>query len=381
MLNMRFREKTNAWPGFVDLFSNLVIILIFLLIVFVFLWTTTSVFNKNTGARKLAVLEHQRQQQAQQIAQMTADQEQAQQLLVAARNALENQEIQINNGEIQRKNLANAYEEKIAQMVSEQQLMRQQIEQMQIQMQSRIAELTTMLNHATSAKEEMMRIESERRDIQDDVMVRNSELNAKIEELNAEISRLNTALEAAEETARQQDVEYIEMSNRLNKALADKIAELNAIGLYQSEFYKQIKLALGDERGIQQDGDRFIVSSDILFGSGSYKISPDGKKQIQILANVIKEFEKKIPDDVDWIIRVDGHTDNKAVIDGTPGYKNNMELSLLRATAVVNELVRDGVSKRRLIPSGFGELYPVAFGNTKSALQKNRRIELQLTNK
>lgn len=378
---MRFREKTNAWPGFVDLFSNLVIILIFLLIVFVFLWTTTSVFNKNTGARKLAVLEHQRQQQAAQIAQMTTDQEQAEQLLIAARNALENQEIQINNGEIQRKNLANAYEEKIAQMISEQQLMRQQIEQMQIQMQSRIAELTTMLNHATSAKEEMMRIESERRDIQDDVMVRNSELTVKIEELNAEISRLNTALEAAEETARQQDVEYIEMSNRLNKALADKIAELNAIGLYQSEFYKQIKLALGDERGIQQDGDRFIVSSDILFGSGSYKISPDGKKQIQILANVIKEFEKKIPDDVDWIIRVDGHTDNKAVIDGTPGYKNNMELSLLRATAVVNELIHDGVSKRRLIPSGFGELYPVAFGNTKSALQKNRRIELQLTNK
>lgn len=378
---MRFREKTNAWPGFVDLFSNLVIILIFLLIVFVFLWTTTSVFNKNAGARKLAVLEHQRQQQAQQIAQMTADQEQAQQLLVAARNALENQEIQINNGEIQRKNLANAYEEKIAQMVSEQQLMRQQIEQMQIQMQSRIAELTTMLNHATTAKEEMMRIESERRDIQDDVMIRNGELNAKIEELNSEIARLNAALDAAEETAKQQDAEYIEMSNRLNRALADKIAELNALGAYQSEFYKQIKLALGDERGIQQDGDRFIVSSDILFGSGSYKISPDGKKQIQILANVIKEFEKKIPDDVDWIIRVDGHTDNKRVIDGTPGYKNNMELSLLRATAVVNELIHDGVSKRRLIPSGFGELYPVAFGNTKSALQKNRRIELQLTNK
>ena len=92
-------------------------------------------------------------------------------------------------------------------------------------------------------------------------------------------------------------------------------------------------------------------------------------------------MEKKIPSDIEWIIRVDGHTDNKPVISGTPGYKNNMELSLLRATAMVNELIRNGVSKRRLIPSGFGELYPVAFGNTKSALQKNRRIELQLTNK
>ena len=381
MLNIRFREKTNAWPGFVDLFSNLVIILIFLLIVFVFLWTTTSVFNKNAGARKLAILERQKQQQSEQIAQMTADSQRAEQLLLAARDTLETQQAQIADGQIQRENLANAYEQKIAQMVSEQQLMRQQIEQMQDQMQARIAELTNMLNIATNAKTEMMRIESERRDIQGDVMTRNAELTEKIEELNSEIARLTAALDAAEATAKQQDIEYIEMSNRLNKALADKVAELNALGAYQSEFYKQVKIALGDDLGIKQDGDRFIVSSDILFPSGSYKISADGKKQIQILARVIKDFEQKIPDDIDWIIRVDGHTDNKPVIAGTVGYKNNMELSLLRATAMVNELIHNGVSKRRLIPSGFGELYPVAFGNTKSALQKNRRIELQLTNK
>jgi len=381
MLNIRFREKTNAWPGFVDLFSNLVIILIFLLIVFVFLWTTTSVFNKNAGTRKLAILERQKQQQSEQIAQMTADSQRAEQLLLAARDTLETQQAQIADGQIQRENLANAYEQKIAQMVSEQQLMRQQIEQMQDQMQARIAELTNMLNIATNAKTEMMRIESERRDIQGDVMTRNAELTEKIEELNSEIARLTAALDAAEATAKQQDIEYIEMSNRLNKALADKVAELNALGNYQSEFYKQVKIALGDDLGIKQDGDRFIVSSDILFPSGSYKISADGKKQIQILARVIKDFEQKIPDDIDWIIRVDGHTDNKPVIAGTVGYKNNMELSLLRATAMVNELIHNGVSKRRLIPSGFGELYPVAFGNTKSALQKNRRIELQLTNK
>ena len=381
MFNIRFREKTDAWPGFVDLFSNLVIILIFLLIVFVFLWTTTSVFNKATGARKLAVLERQKQQQSEQIAQMTADSQRAEQLLLAARDAVEAQQAEIADGQIQRENLANAYEQKIAQMVSEQQLMRQQIEQMQNQMQTRIAELTNMLNLATTAKNEMMRIESERRDIQGDVMTRNAELNAKIEELNTEIARLTAALEAAEESAKQQDIEYIEMSNKLNKALADKVAELSALGAYQSEFYKQVKIALGDDLGIKQDGDRFIVSSDILFPSGSYKISVDGKKQIQILAKVIKDFEQKIPEDIDWIIRVDGHTDNKPVIAGTPGYKNNMELSLLRATAMVDELIKNGVSKRRLIPSGFGELYPVAFGNTKSALQKNRRIELQLTNK
>ena len=382
---MRFRDKTNAWPGFVDLFSNLVIILIFLLIVFVFLWTTTSVFNKNTGTRKIAFLERANQQQAEQIVQMTADKERDEQLLFAARNALESQETQIANEQLRHESMAHAYEEKIAQMAREQQLMQQQYAQMaaeqQQQMQARIAELTTLLNHANTAKAEMIRIESERHEIQDGVMATNAELNAKVDELNNEIARLNAALDAAEETAKHQDIEYVEMSNRLNKALTDKIAELKMMTQYQSEFYKQIKIALGDDNGIEQDGDRFIVSSDILFPSGSYQISPAGQKQLKILANVIKDFEQKIPDDVDWIIRVDGHTDNKPVISGTPGYTNNMELSLLRATAVVKELIRDGVSKRRLIPSGFGELYPVATGKTPAALQKNRRIELQLTNK
>jgi len=381
MLNTRFRERTNAWPGFVDLFSNLVIILIFLLIVFVFLWTMTNVFNKNTGTRKLAFLEAQRQQQAEQIAKMTADKQQSEQLLAAAKTALENQENQIINSQTQQERLTKAYETKIAEMVVEQQGMQQTIEEMQKQMQERMIEITALLNHANNAKDEMARMESERREMQNDVMERNAELSAQIEQLNTEIAKLNAALDAAEESAKNQDAEYIEMSNRLNKALADKVAELSALGQYQSEFYKQIKLALGDNTGIQQDGDRFIVSSDILFPSGSYKISADGKKQLKILANVIKNFESKIPDDIDWIIRVDGHTDNKSVLSGTIGYKNNMELSLLRATAVVNELVRDGVSKRRLIPSGFGELYPVANGKSAVALQKNRRIELQLTNK
>jgi len=381
MLNVRFREKTNAWPGFVDLFSNLVIILIFLLIVFVFLWTTTNVFNKNTGTRKLAALERQRQQQAEQLAKMTFDKTEAEKLLAAARTAIETRETQLTQSYIQQENLANEYEKKIAQMVNEQQQMQQQIAQMQNQMQQRVNEVTNLLHHATTAKKEMERMESERHEIQDDMMAKNAELNAKIDELNEEIAELTDALAEANAIAEQQDADYIEMSNKLNKALADKVAELSALGQYQSEFYKQIKLALGDEAGIEQDGDRFIVSSDILFPSGSYKISIDGKKQLNILANIIKAFEKKIPDDVDWIIRVDGHTDSKKVISGTAGYKNNMELSLLRATAVVNELVRDGVSKRRLIPSGFGDLYPVANGKKAADLQKNRRIELQLTNK
>ena len=366
MLNTRFKERTNAWPGFVDLFSNLVIILIFLLIVFVFLWTTTSVFNKNTGAQKVAELEQAKQAQAEQIEQMNADKQEAEQLLLAARDALENQEGQIAN----QMKLANAYEDQITTLTVQQEQLAKQIET-----------LTKQLQLATSAKEEMVRQESERHEMQDEMAKKQSELNARIAELEKQ-------LDAAEEKAKQQEIEYTQMSNRLNKALAEKVAELNekvaelnSLSLYQSEFYKQVKLALGDRTTIKQDGDRFIVSSDILFPSGSYKLSADGKSQVKLLSNVIKDFENKIPSDIDWIIRVDGHTDNKPVLPGTTGYSNNMQLSLLRATAVVNELVKNGVSKRRLVPSGFGDLHPTELGRDKASLQKNRRIELQLTNK
>ncbi|MBR5904607.1 MAG: OmpA family protein [Alphaproteobacteria bacterium] len=363
MLNIRFREKTNAWPGFVDLFSNLVIILIFLLIVFLFLLTTTSVFNKNTGAKKVAALEKASQEQAEQIVQMTADNQEAEQLLVAAREALENQEEQLENQKAQTASIANAYEQQISDLNTK-----------QTELANQISALTDELHQAVKAKEEMARMESERHEMQD-------EMSAKISELNNRVAELQAALDKAEETAKQQDVEYIEMSNRLNKALADKVAELNILAEYQSEFYKQIKLALGDKSSVKQDGDRFILSSDILFGSGSYKISADGKKQLQILANIIKDFEDKIPSNIDWIIRVDGHTDNKAVLPGTHAYRNNMQLSLLRATAVVDELVKNGVQRTRLIPTGFGDMHPVELGNDKASLQKNRRIELQITNR
>ena len=371
MLKIRYREKTNAWPGFVDLFSNLVIILIFLLIVFVFLWTTTNVFNKNSNARKVAELEKTNQAQAEEIVKISEENSTATDLLIQARDALESQEqektILADNFEQQKENIANAYEQQLTEIVEQKNDIAKNYEQ-------QIADLEQELKQTTTAKNELEKQDLENKNKTDKLLAEQTELNNRIAELT-------TRLEQAEELAKKQDVEYVEMSNKLNKALADKIAELNNLNQYQSEFYKQVKNALGNRTIIQQDGDRFIVSSDILFPSGSYKITDNGKKQLKLLADIIKDFEDKIPTDIDWIIRVDGHTDSKPVVAGTVGYKNNLQLSLLRATAVTNELVKNGVSKRRLVPSGFGEMHPVALGNDKASLQKNRRIELQLTNK
>ncbi len=342
MLNIRFRDRTNAWPGFVDLFSNLVIILIFLLIVFVFLWTTTSVFNKNTGVKTIAELKQANQDQAARISQMTADEARAQELLIAARDEL--------NALAQEKvTLTTQYEEKIA-------------------------DLNSKLAIAAQDQASIQELQTQRENLQ-------NQLDAQRAELSEQLAALQAALDAAEEKSAQQQVQYVEMSTRLNRALADKVAELNNMSQYQSEFYKAIKMALGDRTTIQPDGDRFIVSSDILFPSGSYSLSDAGKKQLRLLAGVINDLENKIPSDINWIIRVDGHTDSKGVVPGTCGYKNNVELSLLRATAVANELAQAGVSRRRLVPSGFGEMHPVVLGNDAASLQQNRRIELQLTNR
>ncbi len=370
MMNVRYRTSTNPWPGFVDLFSNLVIILIFLLIVFVFLWTTTSVFNKSTNTKTISDLRQANAEQAAQIQQMTMDEAEAKRLLILARDELNN--LAENNTQLTNEltemdssveDLITAYENQVNELIAQGN-----------NMQQMVAELTQQLNQITLDKEKTAQLEQERKELQE-------QMNAQRAQLIDQLASLQAALDAAEEKSRTQEIQYVEMSTRLNRALADKVAELNDVSKYQSAFYKAVKLALGDATFIKTDGDRFIVSSDILFPSGSYRLSADGKKQLETIANIIKDMENTIPTDIDWIIRVDGHTDKKPVIAGTHGYKNNTELSLLRATAVVNALTDAGVSRRRLIPTGFGDMYPFVLGNTPADLQQNRRIELQLTNR
>lgn len=362
MLNIRFKEKTNAWPGFVDLFSNLVIILVFLLIVFVFLWTTTNVFHAKATDKKVTELRQQNAAQTEQIAQMSADEKQAKELLLLSRSrmeALEKQSTQLQeeNSMLNRKlNTAN-----------------QSMDQLQKQMAALAAEYkkTTDITVAERAtlKSQIQQLRSQ---------LANAKLSeARGQSLAVEIARLNELLKISEQRARDQETQYVEMSNRLNRAMADKIAELNQ---YQSQFYKAIKQSLHDSNKVDTSTDRFIVPSDILFAQGSFTLSNEGKRQLKMIAPAIISLETMIPANVPWIIRVDGHTDKTRVVRGTTKFKNNTELSLLRAQAVVRELVNAGVSPSRLIPTGFGELHPVDMGTSPMAMQKNRRIELRLTN-
>lgn len=391
MFRLNFRNKPNTWPAFVDLFSNLVIILIFLLIVFVFLWTTTSVFNKKAGVQTIADLKQINAAQVAQINQMNADNEEAMRLLIQARAELLSNQDEIDSQNLSMIDVINAYENEVSKVKASDDAARREV-----------ASLREQLEQANAIKEQLAELEKQRRELQEQMQkqvnvqqeligLQESEMNSQAAKLSAlesemakytaELERLNAALGAADQELLSQQAKYIEMSNNLNKALADKVAELQDMREYQSEFYRAVKIALGDTESVMADGDRFIVQSDILFKTGSYRLSDAGKKQLKIISDVIRDMEKKIPSDIEWIIRVDGHTDNKPVVPGNRAYSNNMELSLLRATAVVNELVRDGVARKRLVPTGFGDMYPFAPNTDKANMQKNRRIELKLTNK
>ncbi len=374
MLNLRYKEKTNAWPGFVDLFSNLVIILIFLLIVFVFLWTTTSVFNKKSGIQTVSKLRQTNAEQTALIQQMERDEREAKRLLLLAREEL-------NSNESSFADLSNAYEIKLQDLESQTAQLRTQVQELQntrnltSQYENEIAELESVVARQKNERADLI---SQIDDLQKKLDAQ-SEMQTKI--ANSEMEKLQSELAATRADAAAAHAEYVIMSDKLNKALADKVAELNEMTQYQSEFYRAIKEAVGDRTIMRPDGDRFIISSDILFPSGKYTLSADGKKQLKAIAGAIRDFETKINPNVKWIIRVDGHTDNKPVVAGTHGYRNNLQLSMLRASAVVDELAKNGVSRRRLVPSGFGDLHPIELGDAPATLQKNRRIELQLTNK
>ena len=126
-------------------------------------------------------------------------------------------------------------------------------------------------------------------------------------------------------------------------------------------------------------GDRFVFSSEVLFQPGAADLAPEGKAQIARVAETFTELADKIPPQIDWILRVDGHTDNVPLL-GTGAFRDNWELSQARALSVVRYMIDElGFPPYRLAATGFGEFRPVAEGDSPEARAANRRIELKLT--
>ncbi len=156
--------------------------------------------------------------------------------------------------------------------------------------------------------------------------------------------------------------------------MAQKVQEL---ARYRSEFFGRLRAILGDRTDIEIVGDRFAMQSEIFFASGSADINPSGQEQLNKIAVAVREIAAEIPDDIPWVLRVDGHTDANPI--ATPQFPSNWYLSSARAIAVVDYLVAQGVPARNLVAAGFGEHHPLAAGRTAADNTRNRRIEFKLT--
>jgi chemotaxis protein MotB len=199
-------------------------------------------------------------------------------------------------------------------------------------------------------------------------------LNQQLAALRLQLAALQQALDASEAKDRESQVKIADLGQRLNVALAKKVQEL---ARYRSEFFGKLKDALCDRPDFHVVGDRFVFASDVLFDSGAADLKPEATPQLDKLANALKQLETKIPPDIAWVMRVDGHTDIKPI--ATPEFPSNWELSAERAISVVRYLMDKGVPANRLVAAGFGEFQPVDTADSDEALRKNRRIELKLT--
>ena len=199
-------------------------------------------------------------------------------------------------------------------------------------------------------------------------------LNMQISELKTQIQALQALLDQSEKRDVEQQARIADLGKRFNVALAQRVKELSE---YRSEFFGKLKEIIGNRDDIIIIGDRFVFQSEVLFDSGEANIGIDGQRQLAKLSVAIQELINEIPEEINWILRIDGHTDKVPIRNSR--YESNWELSASRAISVVDFLIKTGIPPNRLAATGRGEFIPLEIGDNEIAYKKNRRIEIKLT--
>src|SRR6266478_5915678 len=199
-------------------------------------------------------------------------------------------------------------------------------------------------------------------------------LNQQISALRRQLAALEEALDASEKRDKESQGRIADLGQRLNVVLAQRVQELSR---YRSEFFGRLRAILGNRPDIRIVGDRFVFQSEVFFDTGQAQLLPEGRAELDKLASALTELDKQIPNEIAWVLRVDGHTDVRPI--NGPLFKSNWELSAGRAISVVQYLISLGVPAQRLVAAGFAEFQPLDTAATEDAYKRNRRIELKLT--
>jgi chemotaxis protein MotB len=199
-------------------------------------------------------------------------------------------------------------------------------------------------------------------------------LSQQIAAMRRQLAALEEALATSENRDRESQARIADLGSRLNVALAQRVQEL---ARYRSDFFGRLRQILGTRPDVRIVGDRFVFQSEVLFPVGQANLRPEAAGELDRIASAVLELDRQIPPDINWIMRVDGHTDARPI--ATAQFPSNWALSAARAIAVVQAMVARGVPPARLAATGFGEFQPLESGTTDEAYARNRRIELKLT--
>jgi chemotaxis protein MotB len=332
-------EYAEFWPGYVDVLSTLLLVVIFLMSIFMLAQYLASqeASGKDTALRKLT----------RQISELT--------------NLLSLE-----------KGKSKSAEDELASLQATLSSLREE--------NSKLSGFA--LSGDEQAKSAEARISSLSKDLESQKTISNEALakvdilNQQLLSLRRQIAALNEALEASEKKDAESQTRIKDLGARLNAALARQVQELQR---YRSDFFGRLRELLKNRKDIKVVGDRFVFESEVLFPSGSDQLTPEGLAAMDQLASAIIELERQIPKEINWALQVDGHTDIRPI--NSPTFPSNWELSTARAISVVRYLISRGVDPTRLVAAGYGQFRPLTTGTDEASLQQNRRIELKLTNR
>jgi chemotaxis protein MotB len=328
------RDEVNFWPGFVDALSTMLIGIVFLLSVFVLgqFFLSQELTGKDTALERLN----------RQISELTD-------LLALERST--NRQTQENLALLQST------------------LIREQGER------GRIQGLLAQQNSNAPAQlaESQKALETEKQ-LSARAQATVELVNQQIIAMRRQLAALEEALGASEAKDKESQARISELGSRLNVALAQRVQEL---ARYRSDFFGRLRQVLGTRPDIRVVGDRFVFQSEVFFDASQAVLKPDGRSELDKLGAIIADLGREMPPDIPWILRVDGHTDNRPI--RTAQFQSNWNLSTARAVSVVEYLITKGIPADRIAATGFGEFQPLDVANNDEAYRRNRRIEFKIT--
>lgn len=378
----RRQSAINYWPGFVDALAALLVVVVFLIMVFALaqFFLSEALSGRDDALSKL-------NRQVDELARMLDLERSANtelrlsvsQLSAQLQNSISDRESLTDRLSFMESLLKSARQENTDQLESlraqasaDQETIESQsrdLARLEADIAAREARLAELTERAETAETSFLEQSEISRQAQDQVAL----LNLQLAALRNQLAALNEALEASEAKNEEQNVQIVNLGKRLNEALATKVQEL---ARYRSEFFGRLREVLGDRADIRIVGDRFVFQSEVLFGSGQAVLNPQGEQQLEQLAQTLVQIAGEIPADIDWILRVDGHTDERPI--STARFPSNWELASARAISVVKFLVRSGIPPENLVAAGFGQFQPIDGGQDEISYRRNRRIEFKL---